>query len=262
MNAATLGYYRDLLFVLVAKEFKVRYKSTFLGYVWSILNPLAFAAVYFFVFKHLVSRGGQAGAEIKNYALYLILGLFPWQWFANSVNSSNSFFLSNDSLIKKVRFPRAFLVLAGVLNDLIHFAVSIPVMVAFMLYYREYPSVTWLWYIPFLVGVQLLFTYSVALFIATCNLFFRDLDRLTAIFTLMWFFLTPVIYPIEIISERYPWGLFVNPMASLIVCWRSVFLEGRLPLNYAGSALAFSVVAYLIAQSVYRSLQWRFAEVV
>ena len=258
MNAATLGYYRDLLFVLVAKEFKVRYKSTFLGYVWSILNPLAFAAVYFFVFKHALADR----VKMEDYALYLILGLFPWQWFANSVNSSNQFFLSNDSLIKKVRFPRAFLVLAGVLNDLIHFAVSIPVIVAFMLYYHEYPSVAWIWWIPFLVGIQLLFTYSVALFLATCNLFFRDLDRLTAIFTLMWFFLTPVLYPIEIIPDQYRWGLFANPMASLIVCWRSVFLEGRLPLNYAGSALALSIVAYFVAQSVYRSLQWRFAEVV
>ena len=78
----------------------------------------------------------------------------------------------------------------------------------------------------------------------------------------MWFFLTPVLYPIEIIPEQYRWGLFVNPMASLIVCWRSVFLEGQLPLNYAAAALALSVLAYLVAQSVYRSLEWRFAEVV
>ena len=113
---------------------------------------------------------------------------------------------------------RAFHVLAGVLNDLIHFVVSIPVMVAFLIYFRRYPSVVWLWCIPFLVGVQLLFTYSVALFIATCNLFFRDLERLTSIFTLMWFFLPLLLFVVRrpTVYDGLRHFLFILPALALL----------------------------------------------
>jgi len=251
-----IKYYRDLILVLVGKEFKVRYKSTFLGYVWSVLNPLAFALVYWFVFGRIL------GVRAEHFPLFLITGLFPWQWFLNSVNGSNYAFLGNDSLIKKVRFPRAFLVLAGVLNDLIHFLVSIPVIVLFMLYYGMYPSLSWVWLLPLLAGVQFALTFSVALFVGTSNLFFRDLERLTVIFTMMWFFLTPIIYPVSMIPTQYRWGLYVNPMAAMIMCWRAAFLEGRLPLGYLAVAAAFSAVACVLSGRMYRALQWRFAEIV
>ena len=256
MKSRTLTYYRDLIGVLVAKEFKVRYKSTVLGYLWSILHPLAFAMVYFLVFKKFMD------IPTEDYALFLITGLFPWQWFQNSLNASNASFVGNASLIKKVNFSRAFLVLAGVLNDVIHFLISIPVIVGFMLYYHETPSVNWLWGIPLLVAIQLLLTYGVALFLATCNLFFRDLERLTIILTTLWFFATPIIYPVEMIPDGYRWLLYANPMAGLTVCWRSLFREGFIPMNLCGSAFALAVVAYLLGAGVYRALKWRFAEVV
>jgi len=214
-----LIYYRDLILTLVTKEFRVRYKSTFLGYVWSVLQPLAFAVVFYVVFR-IVLR-----IRMNNFALFLIAGLFPWQWFSNSVSAANGFFVGNSSLIKKVRFPRAFLVVAGVLNDLIHFVISIPVIVIFMLWHHRYPSLSWLWLIPLMVLIQFAFTYGLALLVATCNLFFRDLERLMMIFLLMWFYLTPVFYPVDMVPARYrAASLYANPMASVIACWRSVFL--------------------------------------
>ena len=158
-------YYRDLVWVLVAKELKLRYRNTVLGYAWSVLNPLAFAMVFFVVFKIFMR------IPVPNYTLYLITGLFPWQWFANSVTASNYFFLDNSSLIKKVKFPRYFLVVAGVLNDLIHFAFSIAVIVVFMIFYHKVPALNWIVLLPFLVLVQFLLTMGIALFVssATCS---------------------------------------------------------------------------------------------
>ncbi len=127
-------YYRDLLLVLLAKEFKVRYKSTFMGYAWSVIHPLAFASVFFVLFK-FVGR-----FEVPAYALYLIAGLFPWQCIANTIPAANFYFLGNSTLIKKVRFHRATLVLAGVLNELVHLIVSMPVIAGFMIYYRQPPA--------------------------------------------------------------------------------------------------------------------------
>ncbi len=256
MNPEKYIYYRDLIRVLVSKELKLRYKSTILGYAWSVLHPLAFALVYFFVFK-IVMR-----IQMENYALFIITGLFPWQWFNNSVNASNLFFLGNSSLIKKVKFPRSFLVLTGVLNDLIHFVATIPVIVIFMLIYRKYPSAQWFYQLPLLVLVQFGFTYSVSLFLATCNLFFRDLERITNIFTMLWFFLTPIIFPIEMIPERFRWFLIFNPMASLIDCWRKVLLEGTLPWDHLTAILCFTVLAFIVGSHVYKKLEWRFAEIV
>ncbi|HUW58109.1 MAG TPA: ABC transporter permease, partial [Planctomycetota bacterium] len=197
------------------------------------------------------------------YVLFLITALFPWQWFANSVNAANFFFLANSSLIKKVRFPREFLVFAGVLNDLVHFVISIPVIVVFLLWFGYRPSVHWVWQVPVLVAVQFFITQGLALIVATSNLFFRDLERLTGIFMLLWFYLTPVIYPRGLLVEKgCTWMLYANPMASLIVCWREVFLNGTLPPLMLGAAAGFGLVTFLVGRALYRSLEWRFAEIV
>ena len=249
-------YYRDLVWALVAKELKLRYRNTFFGYAWSVIHPLMFAIVYFVVFKIFMR------IPMENYPLFLITGLFPWQWFANSVVASNYFFLNNSSLIKKVKFPQHCLVLAGVLNDLIHFVLSLPVILAFMLYFHKYPSLMWIWALPLMVALQFLLTYSLALTIATCNVFSKDLERLTVILTMIWLYLTPVLYPLEMVPARFRWILYANPMAGVIACWRGVLLEGRIPLDLLGSSAAVVVVAFVIGRRIYGSLEWRFAEVV
>jgi lipopolysaccharide transport system permease protein len=256
MISRAYEYYRDLVAVLVAKEFKVRYKSTFFGYAWSVLHPLAFAGVFYIMFKIIVR------IKMDDYVLFLICGLFPWQWFQNSVNASNFSFLNNASLIKKVKFPRAFLALAGVLNDTIHFVISIPVIAIFMVCYGKYPSLSWLWQIPVLAAITFTFTYGASLLVATCNLFFRDLERLTIILTMLWFYLTPILYPVEMIPPKYVWALYANPMTPVIVCWRKIFLEGVLPFDFCLAGACMAGLVYIAGRNVYTALQWRFAEIV
>jgi lipopolysaccharide transport system permease protein len=225
-----------------------------------VLNPLVFATVFFVLFK-IIMR-----IPIENYPLFLITGLFPWQWFSNSVTASNGFFLGNSSLIKKVKFPRHFLVLAGVLNDLIHFALSILVIVVFMLVYHKHPSPSWVLLLPFLVIVQFLLTMGIALMVATCNLFFRDMERLTGILVMIWFYGTPVLFSVNMIPERFQalkiWITFANPMASLVLCWRSLFLGDPWSLSYLAAATGWAALIFLLGFRVYKSLEWRFAEIV
>lgn len=254
---------RDLIITLVAKEFKVRYKSTALGYVWSILHPLLFALVFFFVFKIIMRLG------MEYYSLFLIAGLFPWHWFQNSLTMSNHSFVGNASLIKKIRFPRSLLVLSGVLNDLLHFMLALPVIVAFMMYYtltseqyNFYPSLSWLWLIPLMIGVQFLFTQGMSLAVATSNLFFRDLERLIEVLMMAWFYFTPILYPLDMIPPGYRWTTYVNPMANIILSWRDVFLDGTVSPTRVLVALAYGIVAFLVGYGLYRRFQWRFAEIV
>ena len=141
--------------------------------------------------------------------------------------TANFYFLGNSSLIKKVRFHRAMLVLAGVLNESVHFVVSIPVIMAFMVYYGKAPQLDWLWALPALVLVQLVMTFGLGLVIATSNLFFRDLERLVTLLTHVLFYVTPIVYPADKVPPEYAWILYANPFASIVLCWQGLFYRGR-----------------------------------
>ena len=250
-----IRHYIDLVTVLTQKEMKVRYKRSLLGYLWSIVYPLAVALVFFFVFK-MVMR-----VKVENYTLFLIVGLFPWQWFSNSVNLSPVVFLGNASIIKKVNFPRNIVLLAVVLQDMIHFILAIPVIVFFMFMYSEVPSLSWLYGIPLLLAIQLPMTYGVSLAISSINLFFRDIERLTTIFTMLLFYCTPILYPETMVPDEYRYLLNLNPVTPLMVSWRNLFLEGTLNLNSLSLSLLYGVVVYMAGHFIYKKLSWKFAEV-
>jgi len=250
-----IQHYLDLITVLTQKEIKVRYKSSFLGYLWAIVHPLAFAFVFFIAFKVVMK------IQMEDYALFLIAGLFPWQWFANSVSASPMVFLGNASIIKKVNFPRNIIPLTTVLQDMIHFGLSIPVIVLFIFIYHKSPSISWFYGIPILLGIQFLMTYGISLIVSSINLFFRDLERLTAIFTTLLFYFTPIIYPETMIPEKYKTLINLNPLAPLMISWRNLFLNGQLEATSLMVSLAYSTFAFMLGYLVYRKLSWKFAEV-
>jgi lipopolysaccharide transport system permease protein len=249
-------HYKDLILVLTAKEIKVRYKNNVLGYLWSVAQPLAFAFIYCIVFKIIMRF------DMPHYTLFLLAGLFPWQWFANSVGASCGVFIGNASIIKKVNFPRSILPLATVLQDMIHFILAIPVIVLFIFIYDKTPHFTWIYGIPVLLLIQLVMTYGFALIVSSINLFFRDIERITGILLTFVFFLTPIIYPENIIPEKYSFLMkLLNPLAPLIISWRLLFLDGYLVPRYlltsSVSALFFLAIGYFF----YKKLSPRFAEV-
>ena len=247
--------YLDLVIVLTQKEIKVRYKNNVLGYLWSIANPLAFAFVFFIAFKVVMK------INMENYTLFLIAGLFPWQWFANSVSVAPGVFIGNSSIIKKVNFPRNVIPLTIVLQDMIHFLLSIPIIVLFLFLYQKSPSVSWLYGIPLLLGIQLGMTYGIALMLSSVNLFFRDVEKLTTILLTFVFYLTPIIYPELMVPEKYRSLINLNPMAPLMVSWRNLFLDGALDPQALTVSFAYSIIMLLLGYAVYRRLSWKFAEV-
>jgi lipopolysaccharide transport system permease protein len=247
--------YIDLLIVLTQKELKVKYKSSFFGYLWSVGHPLAFAFVFFIAFKVIMR------IPMEDYALFLMAGLFPWQWFSNSVNASPLSFLTNASLIKKVNFPRNIIVASLVLEGMIHFLLSIPVIILFIFIYQKAPKVSWLYGLPLLLGIQFLMTYGLSLLISSLNLFFRDLERLTIIITTLLFYFTPIIYPETMVPKQYQHWIKFNPLSFLMVSWRNLFLNGTLELTYLLISFAYAISAFLISYLLYRKLSWKFAEV-
>ncbi|MBB6430120.1 ABC transporter permease [Algisphaera agarilytica] len=251
-------YARDLLWVLVLKELRVRYKRTVLGYSWSLLQPLAFATVYYLVFKQFL----RVPTGDVPYTVFLICGLFSWQWFANGVNASTYALVSNAPLITKVKFPRVYAVLSGCMNDLTHFLLSMPVVLLVVLGLGQSAHVSWLWQFPLILLIQLVLVVGLSLLCATLTLFLRDLERLVSIGVLMLFHLTPVVYPESLIPARFQWVLYANPMGAMTVNWREMLLHGRLDPAMLGVSSLMAVVALAVGVAVFTKLQPRFAEVV
>lgn len=245
----------DIALVLLSKDLKVRYKSTFFGYLWSVGHPLAFALVFFIAFRVVMK------VQIENYVLFLISGLFPWQWLSNSLNGSPSIFLSNWTIIKKINFPRNMLPFTLVLQDMLHYVFSIPVIVLFLLIYGKTPSIAWLYGIPSLLIIQFCLTYGLSLIISSINLFFRDLERLTTITLALMFYFTPVIYPETMIPDRLRTFLILNPFAHLILNWRNLIIDGTIQPIFFFVSLLYSLLILGIGQAIYKKLNWRFAEV-
>ena len=245
----------DLVVVLTQKELKVRYKSSLFGYLWSVAHPLAFAFVFFIAFKVVMK------IQMEDYALFLIAGLFPWQWFANSLNGAPGIFLSNAPIIKKVNFPRNIIPFTAVLQDMIHFILSIPVIIVFMFIYHIPLSFSWLYGIPLLLIIQFFLTYGISLVVSSINLFFRDLERLISIATTLLFYLTPIIYPETMVPDKYKMILKLNPLSPLMTSWRNLFMNGTLDISSLAISALYSCVALVIGHAVYKKLSWKFAEI-
>lgn len=248
--------YRDLLAVLVQKELKVRYNNKVLGYLWSIANPLASAMIYYIAFRVFMR------VHIENYPLVLISGVFPWQWFSNAVGSSTNLFIGNSTIIKKVNFPRQIVVLSAGLNHMIHFIVSIPVILLFLFLFDQTPTQTWLYGFPILLAIQFLMVYGIGLLLASINVFLRDLERLTGIILHFVFYVTPILYPLEHIPKRYRELIALNPVAPLMVSWRELILQGHLEPTYILISLGYAVLFFTLGYVVFRKLSWKFAEVI
>jgi len=251
-----LENYRDLVVVLVEKELKVRYGNKALGYFWSIASPLCAALVYYFAFSIIFK------VKIPQYPLVIICGIFPWQWIGNSIGSAPNLFIGNSSIIKKVSFPTSLIPLCTVLNHMIHFIMSVPVILLFMFIYHQHPHLSWLYGFPVLLLVQLGLTYGISLILASFNLFFRDLERLTGIVMNFIFYFTPVIFTLDHIPGRMRRFLIFNPFANLIGSWRQLLMQGTLNWHDVAISATHAVVFLLISYVVYRKLSWKFAEVI
>jgi homopolymeric O-antigen transport system permease protein len=254
-QGASWAHAGELLYLLVIKELKVRYKSRFLGYLWALANPIAFAFVYWIAFKFIMR------VEMANYSLFLITGIFPWMWLSLAVTSGARSFIHNASLIKKASLPRAILPLSCVVQEMVHFVLALPVILAFLVLAGEYPlRAAWLWQIPLLVALQVAFVYPLALAAALTNVYVRDIEFLVGIGFSLLFFVTPMVYPVTMVPEPYRRWFELNPLHALMESWRSVLLHNTLEPWYPAYAAAVAAIAGLIAWALYRWLAPRVGE--
>jgi lipopolysaccharide transport system permease protein len=245
----------DLLKLLVKKEITLRYKRTYLGFLWSLLNPLLTALVFFIAFSVFMRF------EIENFALFLLSALFPWTWFSTSVTMSTNTLTGNVSLIKKVIFPKHFLLLATVIAQLVNFVFSLPILIGLAYYYGGTPTLNWLIGIPVLVGVQFIVIYGLSLIVSMANAFFRDLEYIVTVLIGLLFWMTPIVYPLEAVPEEYQVFLVMNPVTYLMQAWRNLFFNNMINWHNISISAATAAVVLLAGLLIFKKLDRKLDEV-
>lgn len=237
--------YHELARNLVVRDLKVRYKSSFLGFLWSLLNPLLMMMVFTLVFTVMMRNN-----QVPNFPVFILTALLPWNWCASSVMGAVNSIVGNAHLIKKVYFPREILPAATVLSGLVNFLLALIVLFAMIVAFGIPLRVTVL-LLPVVIVIQALFLMGVAFFLAAVNVFFRDTEVIIEVLVLAWFFMTPIFYDIHALFPQYERLLYVvNPMASLVSSYRLILLDGAWPapdflLRTAATAVAALVLGYL-----------------
>ncbi len=222
--------YRELILNLTLRELKARYKSSVLGFFWSLLNPLGMMLVFTVVFTIMMPNNA-----IKNFPIFVLCGLLPWNFFNTGIMAGTNSVVANGELIKKVYFPREVLVIASTFANLINFLLALVVLFAAIAVFRTQLS-PYIWMLPIIILIQTCFVLGMAFILSTLNVFYRDTLMILDVFMLAWFFLTPVFYPIEILPRSYVLlGIdldlhrimyVANPMASLISAYRDLLYWG------------------------------------
>lgn len=225
---ARLWQFRGFILGSVKREFQARYRNSLFGAAWTILNPLSMIAVYTLVFSQ-VMRSKLPGVDSTfAYSIFLMAGLIPWGLFAEIVSRGQSLFLENANLIKKVSFPKACIPAILLLSSLTNFAIVLALFLALALLLGLSPGWPLLALIP-LILLELVIAMSLALILGIFNVFFRDAGQLTGIFLQFCFWLTPIVYAIDIIPESYRGWLGINPLSPLFASFQTIFVQNIFP---------------------------------
>jgi lipopolysaccharide transport system permease protein len=247
--------YRELIKNLVARDLKVRYRNSILGFVWCLLNPLLMMAVFTFVFTILMRN------SLPNYPVFILIGILAWNFHSTAVTGAISSITGNAPLVLKVYFPREVLPLAAVLSNAVNFVLALIALFAMILAFQVHLSVTIL-FLPVILFVQIVFSSGLALILAALTVFYRDVANIMETLLLAWFFLTPIVWRMEDLFPDYGRLMYiVNPLASIISAYRDVLYSGGMPgLDFLGRTLVTSIVLLGIGLIYFRRAARRFGE--
>lgn len=206
-----------------------------------------------------LSRFARIQSDIP-YQLVLLPALFPWAWFQTSAFMATPSIANNGNLIKKVHFPRYVLPFSTVMNNMVHFVLTLPIITLIVVVSGRHPSADWLIGIPLLTLVELVLLMGTVLIVSSIDVYFRDLEHLMDVFLNLLFYMTPIIYPLSR-TGRYKHLLMLNPLASLIEAWRNLFVFNTVPtIVDLWPCLAFAVAAVVMGSFVFGRLERGFAD--
>lgn len=252
----SLWLHRDVLWYLTVRSLRAQHKQSVLGYVWLLLNPLTQLATLTFVFSVVFPNPSQD----HPFVLFLAIGLFPWIFFANAVNQATDSIVASAGLVTAVYFPRDLVVISAVMIRMLDFLAGLLIIGVALVLFGQ--ALTWnaLWILP-LFALQFLFILGISLPLAAFNLFFHDVRFLVGVVLHLWFFMTPIFYPVEFVPDQYRVIYDLNPMARFVGAYReAVLLHGSPPATSVALALGSTLLCLVIGYYLFRKLEPRFAD--
>lgn len=249
-----LYQYREFLKTSIKKEFRGKYKKSFLGVLWSFINPLLQLLVYALVFPYIMR------VQVENYTMFLVVVLIPWNFFSSTVSQSTSVIIASTGIIKKVYFPRVILPISNVTSNLLNFVISSIIVVAALLISGIGIGQSIIVF-PLILLIQYIFSLAIALLLSSITVYIRDLEYFINVLMMLWFYVTPVLYSIDMIPDKFKNILMLNPMTLIITTYREVLYYKRIPdlgplLILGGICCVLLVIGYLI----FNKCEKKFAE--
>jgi lipopolysaccharide transport system permease protein len=257
LNLNDLWQYRDLLYILTLRDIKVRYKQTYLGILWAVIQPLFMMIIFTAFFGRLA---GIPSDGIP-YPLFVYAGLLPWIFFSNALNSSGNSLVGNSSLITKVYFPRMIIPISAVASGLIDVLISFGLLLLLMLYYGIgfSPNIMML---PILTLLTALLATAIGMWMSALNVKYRDIRYALPFLIQLWMFATPIIYPSSLIPDKWRWLFIINPLTGLIEGYRSAIFGT--PFDFVGLGVSIFIIFAALIYSAYtfRQMERGFADIV
>ena len=257
LKLGDLWRHRELLYFLVWRDIKVRYKQTAVGAAWVIVQPFMTMIAFTLFFGQL----GKMPSDGVPYAVFSFAGLLPWGFFANAVSQASNSLVGNAPLLSKVYFPRLVVPIASVLAGIVDFAIALGVMLALIVYFRVWPTPAVV-LLPLFLLLALTTALGVGLWLSALNVEYRDVRHAVPFFTQFWLFATPVVYPSSLLSEPWRTLYAINPMVGVVDGFRWALLGTPAPGLMLTLSAAVSVAVLVTGAVYFRRMEQTFADVI
>ena len=263
-SVASLWQYRAFILGSTKREFQTKYKNSLLGFAWPIINPLALILVYALVFSkvmgaRLPGAAADGGSSIYAYSIYLCIGVIVWTLFAELTSRAQVVFLENANLLKKLNFPRLCLPVIVIFNAGLNFLIIFSLFTIFLLVTNNFPGYCFFAVIP-LLAILIIFAIGLGMTLGVLNVFFRDIGYFYSVALQFWFWLTPIVYSVNVLPEKIRFLVSFNPLTNLFVAFQGIFVNHQAP---DWSSLWFiCVLAVLLNINGFRLFRKRSGEMV
>jgi lipopolysaccharide transport system permease protein len=258
LNLQDLWVYRELVFFMIWRDIKVRYKQTLLGAAWAIIQPVLTMLIFNFVFGTVA----KVPTEGIPYPIFSYTALLPWGLFSVALNNASRSLTTNQNMVTKIYFPRLVLPLASVLGGLVDFAIAFVILIVMMVYYKITPTAA-IWTLPLFLLLTVVTALGVALWLSAINVQYRDVNYVLPFLTQFWLFLTPVAYSANVISAKWQIAYSLNPMAGVVNGFRWALLGTNTGpnLNMVVS-ICISLIFLISGLFYFRSMERTFADTI
>jgi len=252
--------YRGLIGSFIKRDISSRYVGSFLGLYWSVLNPIITLIVYVIVFGVFLNVRLPGSTSIWDFALYFAAGFLPWLAFQDSVMRASRSIIDNKNYIKKVPFPSEIFPVYTTLSEFVNLLIGLVIYLFLFIFLKGTPTV-YILLLPLAIILQMVFTLSLAFFLSSGAVYFRDIPTMLGPLFMIWFWATPIAYTVNLIPVNFQWIVKLNPAYYMIEIYRDALFYGKLPeINILVPFLMFSVISFILSIWFFRKTKTGFGE--